>query len=198
MYSEVAQADQTWNSFLDRFPELGSLHPQVRQIGAKLAERAEELDRFTEAGAITRIHGDAKGWNFFFAKESSQKKVDQPFLLIDLQWTGRGHPLQDVAYALTTSLSEEALDQMDGLVDHYVCRLHTRLQERQISLDVGSLRDQYDMVWLDYARVIVTGLWKRLNPDSLEKNKVKVGPSMINRSMKHVVFITQRLCRLLL
>ena len=194
----MALADQTWNSFLDRFPELGSLHPQVRQIGAKLAERAEDLDRFTEAGANTRIHGDAKGWNFFFAKESSGKKADQPFLLIDLQWTGRGHPLQDVAYALTTSLSEEALDQMDVLVDHYVSRLHTRLQERQISLDVGSLRAEYDTVWLDYARVIVTGLWKRVTPESLEKNKVKVGPSMINRSMKHVVFITQRLCRLLL
>ena len=183
---------------MDRFPELCSLHPQVRQIGAKMAERAEELDRLTEAGASTRIHGDAKGWNFFFAKESSVKRSGQPFLLIDLQWTGRGHPLQDVAYALTTSLSEEALDRMDSLVEHYVSRLHTRLQERHISLDQGSLRAQYDTVWLDYARVIVTGLWKRLDPDSLERNKGKVGPSMINRSMKHVVFITQRLCRLLL
>ena len=183
---------------MERFPELGSLHPQVRELGAKLAERAEELDRFTEAGANTRIHGDAKGWNFFFAKESSEKKTVQPFLLIDLQWTGRGHPLQDVAYVLTTSLSEESLDRMDWLVDHYVSSLHSRLEERQISLDVRRLRAEYDPVWLDYARVIVTGLWKRLNPESLEKNKVKVGPSMINRSMKHVVFITQRLCRLLL
>ena len=198
MNAEVALADQTWNSFVDRFPELASLHPQLRRIGSRLSERAEELERFTEAGANTRIHGDAKGWNFFFAKESSGKKAGQPFLLIDLQWTGRGHPLQDVAYALTTSLSEEALDRMDCLVDHYVSRLQARLEEKQISLDVGSLRAEYDTVWLDYARVIVTGLWKRLSPDSLEKNKAKVGPSMINRSMKHVVFITKRLCRLLL
>ena len=197
MYNpEVDAADQTWNSFLDRFPELGSLHPQVRQIGAKLAERAEELDRLTEAGANTRIHGDAKGWNFFFARDSSDS--GQPFLLIDLQWSGRGHPLQDVAYALTTSLSEEALERMDWLVEHYLGSLQARLQERQISVDVASLRAEYDTVWLDYARVIVTGLWKRLSPDSLERNKMKVGPSMINRSMKHVVFITKRLCRLLL
>ena len=126
------------------------------------------------------------------------KKAGQPFLLIDLQWTGRGHPLQDVAYALTTSLSEEALERMDWLVENYLGSLQARLQERQISVDVASLRAQYDTVWLDYARVIVTGLWKRLSPDSLERNKMKVGPSMINRSMKHVVFITKRLCRLLL
>ena len=60
------------------------------------------------------------------------------------------------------------------------------------------LRSEYDTVWLDYARVIVTGLWKRLSPESMERNKTKVGPSMINRSWPHVMFITKRLCRLLL
>ena len=65
-------------------------------------------------------------------------------------------------------------------------------------LNKVKLRSEYDSVWLDYARVVVTGLWKRLNPESIEKNKTKVGPSMINRSWQHVMFITQRLCRLLL
>ena len=182
---------------MDRFPELESLHPEVRRVGVKVSERAEEFDRVTEAGANTRIHGDAKGWNFFFVKEGRRRR---PFLMIDMQWTGRGHPLQDVAYALTTSLSEEALPSMDSLVDFYISRLQTRLKEAgdQHSVDCGKLRSEYDTVWLDYSRVIVTGLWKRLDRDSLEKNKIKIGPSMINRSMKHVVFITQRLCRLLL
>ena len=172
----------------------------MRKIGLKVSERAEEFDRVTEAGARTRIHGDAKGWNFFFAKETSEKRRRQPFLMIDMQWTGRGHPLQDVAYALTTSLSEEALPSMDSLVDFYLDRLQTRLKKAgvQHSIDCVKLRSEYDIVWLDYSRVIVTGLWKRLDHDSLEKNKNKIGPSMINRSMKHVVFITKRLCRLLL
>ena len=194
----MESADQTWNSFVDRFPELESLHPKVRDIGVRMAGRAEELDRSTEAGAITRIHGDAKGWNFFFAKEDSDKKRSQPFLLIDMQWTGRGHPLQDVAYALTTSLSEEALERMDSLVEYYFSRLKARLEQRGHTEDLRRLRMEYDTVWLDYARVVVTGLWKRLDKDSLERNKAKIGPSMINRSMKHVIFITQRLCRLLL
>ena len=77
--------------------------------------------------------------------------------------------------------------------------LDVRLKQRGVcDLDKERLRSEYDPVWLDYARVIVSGLWKRLNSESMEKNKTKVGPSMINRSWPHVMFITKRLCRLLL
>ena len=119
-FSEVENADSTWNSFIDRFPDLVNIHPGVRQIGSLLASQAEKLDQMVSVGANTRIHGDAKGWNFFFAKEGSKAHSSQPFLFIDMQWTGRGHPLQDVAYALTTTLSEEALEDMDTLVDYYI------------------------------------------------------------------------------
>ena len=115
-----------------------------------------------------------------------------------MQWTGSGHPLQDVAYALTTTLDQDTLPKMDRLVDHYVDRLGSRLEGYGEQLDKDKLRKQYDQVWLDYARVIVTGLWKRLNIDSMQKNKEKVGPSMINRSLPHVMFITRKLCKLLL
>ena len=87
---------------------------------------------------------------------------------------------------------------MDKLVDHYVDRLGSRLEEKGEHFDRKRLRNQYDQVWLDYARVIVTGLWKRLNSESMLKNREKVGPSMINRSWPHVMFITSRLCKLLL
>ena len=32
----------------------------------------------------------------------------------------------------------------------------------------------FPKVWLDYARVIVSALWKRLDPESIVKNKEKV------------------------
>lgn len=196
-FPEVERADQTWNDFVDRFPELESVHPEVRKIGAKLGEKAEDLDRLVSEGANTRIHGDAKGWNFFFSKDEVHDHEVKPFLFIDMQWTGRGHPLQDVAYALTTTLDQETLPNMDKLVDHYMDRLEYRLEEKGETLNRETLRRQYDQVWLDYARVIVTGLWKRLNSESMAKNKEKVGPSMINRSWPHVLFITRRLCKLL-
>merc|ERR1712098_201356 len=184
----------TWHRFLDRFPHLDKVHPQVRQLGFLLQERAEDLEKTVEDGAVTRVHGDPKGWNFFFGKSTATS----PFLLIDLQWTGRGHPLQDVAYSLTTTLEEGALDQMDHLVDYYMDRLEQGLKARKINVDIKGIRNQYDKVWLDYTRVVVAGLWRRLNMEGVEVNKMKVGPSMITRSLPHIHFITQRLCRLLL
>ena len=122
-HSEVENADTTWNAFVDRFPDLESLHPDVRKIGSILSSKAEALDSTTAQGANTLIHGDAKGWNFFFAKDESPAHKCQPFLFIDMQWAGRGHPLQDVAYALTTTLDENNLDKIDDLVDFYIDRL---------------------------------------------------------------------------
>ena len=122
-FAEVENADTTWNEFVDRFPDLAGLHPDVRKIGSVLSSKAEALDASTAQGANTLIHGDAKGWNFFFAKDESPAQKSQPFLFIDMQWAGRGHPLQDVAYALTTTLDENNLDKMDDLVDFYINRL---------------------------------------------------------------------------
>ena len=76
--------------------------------------------------------------------------------------------------------------------------LDERLKERHVSdLDKVKLRSEYDSVWLDYARVIVTRKWKKLSPESMGR-KTKSGPSMNLRSWPHVRFITKRLCRLLL
>merc|ERR1712192_188933 len=176
---------------LERLAELHS-HFWGKMEGG---QRGVELDSFVGSRGMTRIHGDAKGWNFFFGLE---EKAASPFLFIDMQWTGRGHPLQDVAYALTTTLEEESLSKMDSLVDFYLTKLGQKLTEKGINLDVAQMREEYNKVWLDYARVIVSALWKRLDPESIVKNKEKVGPSMINRSYAHVKFITERLSHLLL
>eukprot|EP00088_Acartia_fossae_P049510 TRINITY_DN5457_c0_g1_i1.p1 TRINITY_DN5457_c0_g1~~TRINITY_DN5457_c0_g1_i1.p1 ORF type:complete len:396 (-),score=64.73 TRINITY_DN5457_c0_g1_i1:72-1259(-) len=188
--NEIENAEETWKRFLERFPEVDALDPNIKNIGKRIRERARDLDNEVEQGACTIIHGDAKGWNLFFSKKSNQ------VLLIDLQWTGRGHPFQDVAYALTTTLCAEELPNMNTHVDFYVDSLKCELAKKGVQLDPG-IRGTFDNVWTDYARVIVTGLWKNLSKNSIEKNKVKVGPSMINRSIEHVFYITKRLARLL-
>ena len=134
-FGEVENADKTWNEFVDRFPHLEKLHPDVRKIGACLSSKAEELNDIVGHGANTRIHGDCKGWNFFFAKDvgSSQK----PFLFIDMQWTGRGHPLQDVAYALTTTLHEDSLEDMDQLVTYYIDNLGRLMHSSTSTFDIS-------------------------------------------------------------
>ena len=107
------------------FPDLETFHPDVRKIGSLLSSKAQMLDSLTARGANTVIHGDAKGWNFFFAKNELKASSNKthPFLFIDMQWTGRGHPLQDVAYALTTTLDVDTLQKMDSLVDCYIDKL---------------------------------------------------------------------------
>jgi len=122
-------------------------------------------------------------------------------VLIDMQWAGKGHALQDVAYVLTTSLEASLLstEEFERLVDVYINSLGVELKARGRGglVDLGALRSEFDLVWLDYARVIVTGLWRNLSKERMKQYQNTVGPSMINRSLQHVKFIITRLHKLL-
>ncbi len=166
-----------------------SAEPELGLISLIKASKAKVLDDFIADNLITQIHGDCKGWNLFFKKDSGSSSSDliatSEVLFIDMQWTGIGHPLQDVAYALTTTLEADLLESMSDFVDVYI----EKLLKLGINLDKDSFKAQYDKVWLDYVRVILTGLWKRFSPESIEKYKTVVGPSMIARSIDHAKFI---------
>ena len=54
--------------------------------------------------------------------------------------------LQDVAYALTTTLEEESLSTMDSLVDFYLSNLGKKLADKGINLDIAQMREEYDKV----------------------------------------------------
>lgn len=73
-------------------PELENKNPNCREIAQKLAQFAEKMDCFVAKNCLTQIHGDCKGWNIFLGR-SNEEEV----LLIDMQWTGRGHPLQVIS-----------------------------------------------------------------------------------------------------
>ena len=181
---EVENADETWRAILSRFPDFQGLVPNIECLGQLLASKAQLLDDFIGQNLLTQIHGDCKGWNLFFNSDQ--------VLLIDMQWTGVGHPLQDVVYALTTSLEADLLHKMDHFLDIYLTSLNQAMQS-----DVSYLKDHFDRVWLDYARVIITGLWKRFSPENIQKHQNTVGPSMIGRSVKHAEFIIKKIYDLL-
>ena len=71
------------------------------------------------------------------------------------------------------------------------------MSQTNVNFNIKELRLEYDLIWLDYVRVIVTGLWKNLDPERMKRYKNTVGPSMINRSLDHVKFITKRAHHLL-
>ena len=154
---EIENADQTWKTVLSRFPHFKELVPNASQLGISLAAKAENLDNFIGSNLLTMVHGDCKGWNIFFKKQNCSNPELSPVLFIDLQWTGIGHPLQDVAYSLTTTLEPELLNSMDYYVDVYLKHLSNLIS----GFNSEKMKQHFDIVWLDYARVIVTGLWKR-------------------------------------
>ena len=85
-------------------------------------------------------------------------------------------------YLLTTSLAADCLAHTEQLLEHYLTSLGAELEARPASLQrppsvpayLSRLRGDYDTVWLDYARVILTALWTNLDRNSLESNKHKV------------------------
>ena len=186
---EIESADEIWKAVLQRFPEFQNLYPGVENLGSQIASKAQKMDDFIASNLLTQVHGDCKGWNLFFIKEELSKQSEKsPVLMIDLQWTGIGHPLQDVAYALTTTLQPELLPEMDYFVDFYIENLSKHIAD----LDPKALKNEFDIVWLDYARVILTGLWKRFSPESIVKNQCIVGPSYVARSKVHAEFIIRK------
>ena len=82
----MKDAESTWSSLLSRLPQVREFVDDCDGLAARLAGLADRLDLFVEANAVTLIHGDCKAWNLFFGEERA--------LFIDLQWVGRGHPMQ--------------------------------------------------------------------------------------------------------
>ena len=179
-FSELLEVSDLWTRLSKDFPSLAKEIPNFTDIGPSLVAHAEFLDHFVQERCFTQIHGDCKAWNIFVGKTSN----DMSF--IDMAWTGKGHPFQDVAYLLTTSLQAELLPQMQHFVQYYINQLKSHVEESKIPLD---FHDHFDLVWLDYARVIVTGLWKNLSPERMKKYENLIGPSMITKSLPHIKFI---------
>ena len=86
----MEEAESTWSALLSRLPQVREFVDDCDGLAACVAGLAERLDRFVEANAVTLIHGDCKAWNLFFGEERA--------LFIDLQWVGRGHPMQVSEY----------------------------------------------------------------------------------------------------
>ena len=101
---------------------------------------------------------------------------DDIIILLDRQWVGKGHPLQDVTYALTTSLGANMLNKLRDFVDHYVECLTSHINCQNKVIISKELRFEFHWIWVDYARVIVTGLWKNLDPEKMKKYQKTVDP----------------------
>lgn len=130
-----------------------------------LKEFAAEIDRrLNQTQFQTLVHGDAKVANFCFSHLDDEGKV----AAVDFQYVGRGCGMKDVAYFISSCLSEEeAAQQQESLLSFYFERLQESLAIRHIGFDFSALeqewRELYPFAWADFCRFLSgwsPGHWK--------------------------------------
>ncbi len=130
-----------------------------------LKEYAAEIDRrLNQTQSQTLVHGDAKVANFCF----SDRDDDEQVAAVDFQYVGRGCGMKDVAYFISSCLSEkEAAEQQESLLSFYFERLQAFLAIHHIDFDFSTLehewRELYPFAWADFCRFLSgwsPGHWK--------------------------------------
>ncbi len=129
-----------------------------------LKQYAKVIDqRLNSANFQTLIHGDAKIANFCFSE-----KVPDQVAAVDFQYVGRGCGMKDVAYLISSCLSDrEASERQDELLDFYFQQLDFALVTRAVKLDFSKIehewRGLYPFAWADFCRFLSgwsPGHWK--------------------------------------
>lgn len=117
-----------------------------------LRHAAGAIDRvLRESPFQTLVHGDAKLQNFCFSRGGHDVAA------VDFQYVGGGCGMKDVAYFISSCLSDEACGHYEARVlDAYFGRLKSAVQERGIAVDPGALeadwRRLYPVAWADFHR----------------------------------------------
>jgi hypothetical protein len=129
-----------------------------------LKNAAELIDRrLNETTYQTLVHGDAKVANFCF----SSTKPDC-VAAVDFQYVGRGCGMKDVAYFISSCLSEEAAaGQQETLLGFYFEQLQVALSQCNSDVNFPALesewRELYPYAWADFCRFLAgwsPGHWK--------------------------------------
>ena len=111
----------------------------------------------------TLVHGDAKLANFCFPATSGSVAA------VDFQYVGRGCGMKDVAYLISSCLSDDQCQrQQESLLNSYFNLLKAAVSAREdIDIDFGELesewRELYRFAWADFYRFLAgwsPGHWK--------------------------------------
>ena len=189
---------------------------------SRAALRAEWGTPNMENGGATLVHGDFKAANIVFRRvaggpERSPEDVSSHDegaelnppatdetetaapTVIDWQWTGPGGAAHDLAYFLTTSLSTDALERVDDLVNAYLARLANDLSARgdagraaAAEYDDARLRRDLAVHYADYARYLAGDVWKTLTPENMRRDHGKTNMGAHRRSRAHLLFVATR------
>ena len=93
-------------------------------------------------------------------------------------------------YFLTTSLSEDSLGKVEGLIKLYHSKLTESLDDGY-SMSFEAFRFQVDIAMADYGRYLVAEMWRKVDLESLRENKLASNVGMHKRSLTHLVHVVQ-------
>ena len=131
--------------------------------GGDLKSCAAQIDKhLNEAKYQTLVHGDAKIANFCF------HKTEDSVAAVDFQYVGRGCGMKDVAYFISSCLSErEAAERQEELLGFYFAELRQAVNREEKGGEFASLeaewRRLYPFAWADFCRFLSgwsPGHWK--------------------------------------
>ena len=119
--------------------------------------------------------------------------------VIDWQWTGPGCCAHDLAFFLTTSVSEFSLAKTDLVIEAYHQRLVNDLGCRgdagraaASAYSLGRLHRNLTVTYGDYARYLVGDVWRGVTPESLRKNHNRTNFGAHRRSIPHLLFCAEK------
>ncbi|GAB5404859.1 MAG: DUF1679 domain-containing protein [Aureliella sp.] len=130
----------------------------------RLKQAAHSIDTaLNSARYQTLVHGDAKVANFCFSETDPSTVA-----AVDFQYVGRGCGMKDVAYFISSCLSErEAAEQRSELLGYYFDQLQTAINAKRNDMNFGELQnewmDLYAFAWADFCRFLSgwsPGHWK--------------------------------------
>lgn len=127
---------------------------ELKEIqGTRLHRYASFIDaRLQSAKYQTIVHGDAKLANFCFSQ--NQTKV----AAVDFQYVGRGCGMKDVAYFISSCLSEMESERLEStILDHYFNALVNHLRDGPIAVEEleTEWRSLYPAAIADFQRFIL-------------------------------------------
>ncbi|MCR9165167.1 MAG: phosphotransferase [Nannocystaceae bacterium] len=117
--------------------------------GGALKDAAEALaHQLREAPFPTFVHGDAKLANFCFGAPGEVAAVD-------FQYVGGGCGMKDVAYFISSCVSERDADaRVPGMLDHYFAQLRAAVRGVDADALEASWRALYPVAWTDFYRFL--------------------------------------------
>ncbi len=136
-----------------RMDELPHLDNSWRRWGLDRAMAMEIHERVVHLPHRTILHGDAKAANFFWFKDHVGG--------YDLQYTGGGSPMRDIAYMLGCSMQEHLISaHEEALLRHYHGELTSLLSpEHAADYTFEKMQEAYDLCVTDLVRFMCGSRW---------------------------------------